>query len=124
MINNTLKSLAFAAGSILALGAMPAAHAQAPGPQVASLPPQVETNGPQATPGDFGNWSARQNVIESTQYDRLLQTNQGFRQARMNKECGPISDPQLHDQCVASFAQYEPLAGPPVRPAPYPPSSS
>ena len=39
---------------------------------------------------------------------RLLQTNMGFRQARMRKECGPISDPQLHQQCMASFDQFEP----------------
>jgi hypothetical protein len=104
MMSNTLKSLAFAAGCALALGAMPAAHAQNAGPQVAAMP-QVETNGPQASQGDYGDWSARRNVMESAQYDRLLQTNRGFRQARINKECGPISDPQLHEQCMASFNQ-------------------
>jgi hypothetical protein len=29
-----------------------------------------------------------------------------FRQARMRKECGPITDPQLHHQCLESFARY------------------
>jgi hypothetical protein len=115
MLNNTMKSLAFAAGCALALGAMPAAQAQTNGPQVAAIP-QVETNGPQASQGDYGGWSAQRNVIESQQYDRLLQTSRGFRQARMNKECGPITDPQLHDQCMASFSQYEPPAGPAVAP--------
>ena len=101
MMKTTLTSLAFAAGVALAFGAMPAANAQ-------SYNPQVVTNGPQASRGDFGDWSARRNVIESAHYDRLLETNMGFRQARMRKECGPIHDPQLHDQCMASFDQYEP----------------
>src|SRR5437879_4050032 len=106
MLSKTTTSLAFAA-ACLTLAAMPAAQAQYyTQPQV--LPPQVETNGPQASRGDFGDWSARRNVIESAHYDRLLQTNMGFRQARMRKECGPINDPQLHDQCMASFDQYEP----------------
>lgn len=115
MMSNTVKSLAFAAGCTLALGAMPAAHAQAPGPQVAAMP-QVETNGPQASQGDYGGWSAQRNVTESAQYDRLLQTNRGFRQARINKECGPITDAQLHDQCMTSFNRYEPAGGPAVPP--------
>ena len=115
MLSKTVMSLAFAAGSVVALGAIPAAQAQAPGPQVAALP-QVETNGPQGSLGDYGNWSPRRNVIESMQYDRLLQISPGFRQARMRKECGTINDPQLHDQCMASFDRYEPVGGPPVPP--------
>jgi hypothetical protein len=99
-MNKTVTSLAFAAGCILALGAMPAAHAQSN--------TQLVTNGPQASPGDFGNRSALRNVIESQQYDRLLETNWAFRQRRMAKECGPIGDPQLRDQCMASFQQFEP----------------
>ena len=101
MKNKTVTSLAFAAGCLLALGAMPTAQAQ-------TYNPELVTNGPQASRGDFGDWSARRNNIESAQYDRLLQTNWGFRQARMHKECGPIRDPQLHGQCMASFDQYEP----------------
>ena len=114
MTSKSVMSLAFAAGCVLALGAMPSAHAQyyqQPAQPYAG-PPVVEnqmvTNGPQASRGDFGDWSARRNVIESARYDRLLQTNMGFRQARMRKECGPISDPQLHQQCMASFDQFEP----------------
>ena len=111
MMKKTLTSLAFAAGCALAFGAMPAANAQ-------YYNPQVVTNGPQASRGDFGDWSARRNVIESAHYDRLLQTNMGFRQARMRKECGPIHDPQLHDQCMASFDQYEPtMVGSSIPPA-------
>jgi hypothetical protein len=107
---NKLTSVAFAAGFVLALGAMPAAHAQNyPQQPIQAGPPQMVTNGPQASRGDFGDWSARQNVIESRHYDRLLQTNQAFRQFRQRKECGPISDPQLRNQCLASFQQYEPV---------------
>jgi hypothetical protein len=112
MMNKTLTSLAFAAGCALAFGAMPAANAQ-------YYNPQVVTNGPQASRGDFGDWSARRNVIESAHYDRLLETNMGFRHARMRKECGPIGDPQLRDQCLASFDQYEPtMVGSSIPPAP------
>src|ERR1700746_518683 len=54
------------------------------------------------------SWSPRQNVIESKQYDRLLETNPAFRQARMRKECGPITDPELRASCLASVNQDEP----------------
>jgi len=79
-----------------------------PGPYLGTT---VETNGPQASRGDYGDWSARRNVAESAQYDRLLQTSPGFRQARMRRECGPIGNPPLRDQCLASFEQYEPMVG-------------
>jgi len=102
MMSKTLTTLAFAAGCVLAAGAMPASA------QVYQAPSQLVTNGPQASRGDFGDWSARRNVIESAHYDRLLQTSWRFRTARMRKECGPISDPQLHSQCLASFDQFEP----------------
>jgi hypothetical protein len=72
---------------------------------VAATPPtELITNGPQISPGDnSGEWSAQRNVAESRSYERLLHTNRGFRQARIRKECGPIDDPTLHQQCVASF---------------------
>ena len=67
---------------------------------------------PIVSKGDVSpSWSPRQNVIESKQYDRLLETNPAFRQARMRKECGPITDPDLRQQCLASFHQDEPYAG-------------
>jgi hypothetical protein len=106
MLSKTTTSLAFAA-ACLTLAAVPAAQAQYyTEPTV--IQPQVETNGPQASRGDLGDWSARRNVIASQRYDRLLQTSMGFRQARMRRECGPINDPQLRSQCLASFQQYEP----------------
>ena len=109
MMSKTVTSLAFAAGCVLALGAMPSAHAQYY-PQQAPVmgPPEMVTNGPQASRGDFGDWSARRNNIESARYDRLLETNMAFRRARERKECGPITDRQLRGQCFASFQQYEP----------------
>ena len=107
MMNKTVTSLAFAAGCVLALGAMPV-QAQYYNNT------ELVTNGPQASRGDFGS-SARRNNIESAQYDRLLQTNGAFRAARIRKECGPIGDPQLHAQCMASFGQSEGSSIPPGR---------
>jgi hypothetical protein len=91
MILKTSISLAFAAACLTAIATMPA-HA--------------------------ATESARQNVIQSEHYTRLLETNRGFREARMRKECSPITDPQLHQQCLASFQEYSPLvasATPPRR---------
>jgi hypothetical protein len=51
------------------------------------------------------SWSARQNMVDSKQYERKLATNPAFRQARMRKECGPITDPELRQSCLASFDQ-------------------
>jgi hypothetical protein len=65
---------------------------------------QMVTNGPQANiENESPGWSARQNVINSHRYERLIATDQAFRNARMRKECGPITDPQLHASCIASF---------------------
>lgn len=50
-----------------------------------------------------GDESAGQNVRESQQYEQLLCTNPGFRARRVAQECGPVTDPQLHQNCVASF---------------------
>ena len=104
-----------------AYGAPPGPYSAAPGaypapgqyvpppPDQAAPPTQVITNGPQTNAGDVSpSWSAQRNVTESERYDRLVETNPGFRQARVRKECGPITDPQLHQQCLDSFAQYEP----------------
>jgi hypothetical protein len=48
-----------------------------------------------------------QNVHKSRQYDYLLTTNSGFRSYRVRKECGPIKDPALRGDCIASFNTYE-----------------
>ena len=47
--------------------------------------------------------SAEQNVRASKQYESLLCTNPAFRAKRIAQECGPVSDPELHQSCVASF---------------------
>jgi acyl-CoA thioesterase len=82
MILKVSASLAFAAACLTAVVAMPA-NANTP--------------------------SARQNVMHSDHYTRMLQTNRAFRQARMRKECGPVTDPELHQQCLASFQEYSPM---------------
>jgi hypothetical protein len=67
---------------------------------------------PDISRGDVSSsWSPQQNIIASKQYDRLLETNPAFRQARVRKECGPITAPQLHASCLASFNQNEPAVG-------------
>jgi hypothetical protein len=94
-------SLAFAAASLIGIATLAPAQAQ--------MTPntQVITNGPQSSGvGQSGTWSPRQNVINSERYTRLVETDPAFRTYRMRKECGPITDPQLHAQCVASFNQY------------------
>ena len=100
MMRKTLTSLAVAAGCLTMAAGIPAVRAQM------APPDQVITNGPQSSGIEqSGGWSARQNVIQSERYERLVDTNRAFRHARMIKECGPIADPQLHQQCVASFSQ-------------------
>ena len=49
------------------------------------------------------NQSAEQNVRASQQYERALCTNAAFRAKRIAQECGPVTDPQLHQSCVASL---------------------
>ena len=105
----TVISLAFAA---ICAAAMPLAHAQI-------VTEEVVTDQPKASPGDFGDWSARRNIIESRHYDLLLQTNPAFRAARMRRECGPITDPQLRADCLASFDRYEPFVGSSTAPRRY-----
>jgi hypothetical protein len=104
MVKTRVMSLAFAAAVAVAPAAMAA----------------MITNGPQTNPGDQSpSWSAQQNVVESHSYDRLLQTSQAFRAQRMRKECGPVTDPQLHSQCIASFQRDEPYVGSSAAPRPY-----
>jgi hypothetical protein len=54
----------------------------------------------QKIPPDPG---AAANVKQSEQYEQVLHSNPSFRAKRMQEECGPINDPQLHQQCVDSF---------------------
>jgi len=54
----------------------------------------------QTTPTDPG---AAANVRQSQQYEQVLRSNPTFRAKRMQQECGPVTDPELHANCVASF---------------------
>jgi hypothetical protein len=49
--------------------------------------------------------TAAANVRQSQRYEQVLHSNPSFAKKRMQEECGPITDPQLHQQCVASFGQ-------------------
>jgi len=56
-----------------------------------------------AQPMPTNNPPAQANVRQSERYSQVLRSNPSFRAKRMAEECGPITDPQLHAQCVASF---------------------
>ena len=47
--------------------------------------------------------SAAANVRQSQQYEQVLRSNPSFRAKRMQEECGPVTDPELHASCEASF---------------------
>ena len=100
MVIHTTTGLAMAAVCLVTIAMVPARHAAAQGHTV------TVKHTPINNPSDVSEpWSARQNVIESKQYEQLLRTNRAFRKARMQKECGSINDPQLHQSCLASFDQ-------------------
>ena len=103
MFSRTVMGVALAAAGLMAIGT---AHAQST---------RVITNGPQVDRGDIGGWSARQNVIESERYDRLVASNPGFASFRERKECGPITLPRLRAQCIQSFRTYEGASVAPMR---------
>ena len=56
-------------------------------------------------PSDPG---AATNIRESQAYEQMLRSNPAFRAKRLQLECGPINDPELHASCVASFQAYGP----------------
>lgn len=104
MMSRRTTGLLFAAACLTAIATMPAGAQTvgAPGAaqEHAAPPPQVGQPGE----GNLGSSAAaRQNVARSHKYHKALATNRGFRQARMRKECGPISDPELRQSCLASF---------------------
>ena len=98
MIINTAVTLAVAAAVLAAIAMTTAAHAQAVRPTV------TVKHRPIVSPGDVStSWDVRQNVIDSKAYERLLATNPAFRRERKRIECGQITDPELHQSCLASF---------------------
>lgn len=50
--------------------------------------------------------SPAQNNAESRQYQDRVRGDAGFRNARTQRECGPIQSSELRQQCVDSFASY------------------
>jgi hypothetical protein len=95
-----MTSLAFSAAFLTAIAILPAARAQ-----MGTSGAVVVTNGPQIDPGDRpGSWSAQQKVRDSKRYEAVVHANRASVPIA-NKECGPINDPQLHANCVASFGQ-------------------
>lgn len=63
----------------------------------------------QTEPADQG---AAANVRQSQQYEQVLHGNASFRAKRMQEECGPVTDPELHASCVASFGGGAPSSSP------------
>jgi hypothetical protein len=94
-------SLAFAIGCLCALSATTATHAQ-----TNTVGVEVITNGPQPSPGDaVAVRSASDNLRDSQRYEALVGANATFRAVRERKECGSISDPRMHADCLASFGK-------------------
>jgi hypothetical protein len=105
VMTKTLTGLAFAAGYAITL-TLSVAQAQ-------TVDTQILTTAPRLNAGDRIDWTANSNNMDSAQYERLLQNNPTFRQSRMIKECGPITDVQLRLRCQDSFsaAEDEPSLG-------------
>ena len=98
MTINTVLILLVSAAFLATIATAPAAHAQTTRPTV------TVKHRPIVSQGDVSkSWDARQNVIDSKRYEQLLATNPAFRRERMRIECGTITDPQLHQSCLASF---------------------
>lgn len=102
MPTKRITSVTTAVAVIGALALMSAAQAQ-----MAAPPPNrvdLYSDMPKAEPGDNpANWSARRNVADSQRYEQLLRSNPAFRNARIQKECGSITEPDLYQQCVGTF---------------------
>jgi hypothetical protein len=107
MLNRKLAGLMAATTFVALAGAMPAAHAQiGPPPGPSRLEVDSYSNAPKAEPGDNpDNWSAKQNVVDSDRYEKLVHSSPAFRAARIKKECGSINESDLYQQCVQSFNQ-------------------
>jgi hypothetical protein len=81
---------------LTAIAAMPTARAE-----MNTSGADIITNGPQTNSGDrSGSWSAQQNVRDSERYEAVVRSNNSFRANRVQEECGPINDPQLHADCA------------------------
>ncbi|HEY2539331.1 MAG TPA: hypothetical protein VGI28_07525 [Stellaceae bacterium] len=88
MLMKPMTSLAFAAACLTA---------------IVTLPAQAATHYRHSSYSS--SWSPVQNIKESERYDRLVATDPAFRRFRERIECGPVTDPVLHQQCLDSFQQ-------------------
>ena len=95
MMRKTLATVAAAAGLLAMAAGTPAAQAQ---PYPGNGNSWVYQNGQWV-------WSPQLNIIHSENYDRLVAIDPAFRHSRMRVECGPVTDPVLHQQCIQSFYQ-------------------
>ena len=91
-------ALAVAVACLASSATTPSAHAQTARRTVTVKHPPI------SNPGDT-SWSAQQNMIDSKRYEQMLRTNPAFREARLQKECGGITIPELRESCLASFNQ-------------------
>lgn len=67
---------------------------------------EVITNGPQANPGDRTDApGAAQNLRDSERYEATVRSSTEYRATRERKECGPIDDPRMHAECIATFGK-------------------
>ena len=92
MLMKTVTSFAFAAACMTTIATLPEATAEA-----ATYHRHSTYNA--------SSWSPVQNIKESERYDRLVATDPAFRRMRERIECGPITDPVLHQQCLDGFQQ-------------------
>ena len=73
----------------------------AAGALLAALP--LGASAQTAAPQSPANPDVQANQRESKSYDAMLKANPGYRNSRAEKECGPITDDRLRQQCMASF---------------------
>ena len=102
-----MKRLAYMAASaaLITVAMIPMARAQIAVPLPSGRAPiEFYTTMLQVDPGDDpANWSPWQNVVDSYRYEQLVRDNPAFRAERVRKECGPVTDPDLLQQCLATF---------------------
>jgi hypothetical protein len=91
-------AFAVVAACLVSIATTPSAYSQTARRTVTVKHPPI------GNPGDT-SWSPQQNIIDSKRYEQMLRTNPAFRKARMQKECGGITIPELRESCLASFNQ-------------------
>jgi hypothetical protein len=94
MLLKTLTTATAAAGLLAMAAVVPAAQAQ----------PRPDNGFAWVYQNGHWTWSPRLNIIDSQRYSRLLATSPSFRAQRVRIECGPITDPVLHQNCLNTFA--------------------